>query len=73
VREWLSGLDDRTTASLLWGAVGGLSFLVLIQGYQLVTAERVAPGVVVAVALAVTAVVAATSRAIGPPAGSERD
>ncbi|PYZ03067.1 hypothetical protein C8039_13215 [Halogeometricum sp. wsp3] len=28
-------MDPRTKASLLWGVVGGLAFLVLIQGYEL--------------------------------------
>jgi len=26
----------RTKSSLLWGVVGGLSFLVLVQGYELI-------------------------------------
>ncbi len=28
-------MDPRVKASLLWGAVGALSFLVLVQGYEL--------------------------------------
>lgn len=28
-------------ASLLWGLIGGLSFLVLLQGYELLSGERV--------------------------------
>lgn len=33
-------MDPRLKASLLWGAVGALSFLVLVQGYELFTDER---------------------------------
>ena len=29
-------MDARLKASLLWGLVGALSFLVLVQGYELV-------------------------------------
>jgi hypothetical protein len=29
-------MDARPRASLLWGLVGGLAFLVLVQGYELV-------------------------------------
>ena len=32
--------DDRI-ASLLWGVIGGLSFLVLIQGYELLVGPPV--------------------------------
>jgi len=34
-------MDAVRKASVLWGLVGGLSFLVLLQGYELVSAERV--------------------------------
>jgi len=34
-------MSDRRKASLLWGLVGALSFLVLLQGYELVAANRV--------------------------------
>jgi len=34
-------MDPRLKRSALWGLVGGLSFLVLLQGYELVTTERV--------------------------------
>ena len=40
-------------ASLLWGLIGGLSFLVLLQGYELVSAARVDWLVKFGVALAV--------------------
>lgn len=32
-------MDPRLKASLLWGAVGTLSFLVLLQGYHVVAGE----------------------------------
>ncbi|MFY4811501.1 hypothetical protein [Haloarcula argentinensis] len=34
-------MDPRTKASLLWGVVGGLAFLVLIQGYELLAGAPV--------------------------------
>ena len=34
-------MERRTRRSLLWGIVGALSFLVLLQGYELVTGELV--------------------------------
>jgi len=34
-------MRGRLRSSLLWGLVGGLAFLVLLQGYELVTTERV--------------------------------
>lgn len=33
-------MDSRLKASLLWGTIGALSFLVLIQGYELLTGAR---------------------------------
>jgi hypothetical protein len=41
-------------SSLVWGLVGGLSFLVLLQGYELLTTERVDWLVKFGVAAAVT-------------------
>jgi polyferredoxin len=43
----------RAKASLLWGAVGALVFLVLAQGYELLFA----PGISLLVKLAIAAVV----------------
>jgi len=48
----------RLKASLLWGVVGGLAFLVLLQGFELLTGQRVSIGVKAGVTLAV--LVAAT-------------
>jgi len=47
----MSALRD----SLLWGVVGGLSFLVLLQGYELVSGTRVTVAVKAGVALIVVA------------------
>lgn len=40
-------------SSLLWGVIGGLSFLVLLQGYELLTGTFVTVAVKAGVALAV--------------------
>ncbi|AAV47310.1 unknown [Haloarcula marismortui ATCC 43049] len=51
-------MDPRTKASLLWGVVGGLAFLVLIQGYELLAGVPVSipakAGVAVAVGVGAT-------------------
>lgn len=52
-------MDPEVKSSLLWGVVGGLAFLVFVQGYQLLTEEFVAVEVVVGIG-AVVGVVAAT-------------
>ncbi|MFC7140821.1 hypothetical protein ACFQMA_13440 [Halosimplex aquaticum] len=46
-------LSPQAKSSLLWGLVGGLSFLVLVQGYELVADLRVGFTVKFLVALAV--------------------
>jgi len=51
-------MDPRRKASLLWGVVGGLAFLVFVQGYELVAGDPVAIAVKAGVALVVTAVTA---------------
>ncbi|MDS0282431.1 hypothetical protein [Haloarcula onubensis] len=48
-------MDPRTKSSLLWGVVGGLAFLVLLQGYELLSGQRVALGAKFGVALVVLA------------------
>jgi len=53
-------MDPRTKSSLLWGAVGTLAFLVLIQGYQLVAGG----GVTVAAIAGVAAVVGVGATAL---------
>lgn len=52
-------MDHRSKASLLWGLVGALAFLVLVQGYQLVTVRSVTVPVAFGGALAVGAVTTA--------------
>jgi hypothetical protein len=34
-------MDPRVKQSLLWGLIGALSFLVLLQGYELLTGRLV--------------------------------
>ncbi len=51
-------MDPRHKASALWGVVGGLSFLVLVQGYELAVGVRL--GVTVKTGVALAVVVAAT-------------
>ncbi|USZ66724.1 hypothetical protein NGM10_08200 [Halorussus salilacus] len=46
-------MNPRTKSSLLWGVVGLLAFLVLLQGYELWSGYRYALGVKGGVALAV--------------------
>lgn len=38
-------MDPRTKSSVLWGLVGGLAFLVLLQGYELFAGTLVDLGV----------------------------
>jgi hypothetical protein len=66
-------MDARRKDSLLWGVVGGLAFLVLVQGYELVADESVALTVKAGVAVAVLAVTALAAHALRPRlAGNER-
>ena len=46
-------MEPRTQSSLLWGVVGSLAFLVLLQGYELVTGQRVTVAAKFGVALVV--------------------
>ncbi|PSP53485.1 hypothetical protein BRC74_03930, partial [Halobacteriales archaeon QH_7_68_42] len=39
--EGMPAPASTVKASLLWGVIGGLSFLVLIQGYELLTDQGV--------------------------------
>jgi hypothetical protein len=43
-------MNPRVKASLLWGAIGALSFLVLIQGYELYAGERITFGLKLVIA-----------------------
>ena len=57
-------MDPQTKSSLLWGVVGALAFLVLLQGYELATGQRVdiplKAGVAVVVLVGATALTYAT-------------
>ena len=58
-------MDPRVKSSVLWGAVGAMAFLVLVQGYHLVADDflGIAPmGVGAAVVLVVTSAAAHTLR-----------
>ncbi|SEW12699.1 hypothetical protein [Natrinema salifodinae] len=55
------GLDPRTKSALLWGVVGCLSFLVLVQGYTLFVEPplSIARGLAVGLAVGVGATIGA--------------
>ena len=57
-------LTPVVKSSLLWGVVGALSFLVLIQGYELVTDQRISFLVKFGVALLVGAVAGGSTYAV---------
>jgi hypothetical protein len=66
-------VHPRTKASALWGLVGGLAFLVLVQGYELIAGVGVTALVKGAVALVVAgATVAAAYPAWPLLYGNER-
>lgn len=67
-------MNPHRKAALLWGVVGGLAFLVLIQGYELVTSQGVAALVKLAVAVVVFAASTAVTYSFQPRlVGNERD
>jgi hypothetical protein len=51
----------RTKASLLWGVIAALAFLVLAQGYNLFGSEQVTPDVMIGVAILVGLVMSVLS------------
>jgi ABC-type bacteriocin/lantibiotic exporter with double-glycine peptidase domain len=53
---------ERTKASLLWGVIAALAFLVLVQGYNLLASERVSIGVMIGVAILVGVVASVLSQ-----------
>ena len=59
-------MDPAVKSSLLWGLVGGLSFLVLIQGYHLLGGDFVGFRVMGGVTVTVVAVTAIVSHMIRP-------
>ncbi|MBV0925493.1 hypothetical protein KTS45_14905 [Halomicroarcula limicola] len=58
-------MDPKLKSSLLWGVVGGLAYLVLIQGYQLFASVPISTPVKFGVALVVAAGAAALTYAAG--------
>ncbi|MHB9287560.1 hypothetical protein ACKVMT_11050 [Halobacteriales archaeon Cl-PHB] len=54
-------MERATKAALLWGVVGGFAFLVLVQGYELLTPASVDALVKLVVAVAVVVLTAAVS------------
>ena len=59
-------MDPRTKSSVLWGLVGGLSFLVLLQGYELFAGTPADLGVKFGVAVLVAAGATVVSYAVHP-------
>jgi len=66
-------LTPVVKSSLLWGVVGALCFLVLIQGYELVTDQRVSVLVKFGVALLVGAVAGGSTYAVQGRAPAENE
>ncbi len=59
-------MEPRTKASLLWGLIGALTFLVLLQAYHLVTREFAALGVAVGATVGVGVVTAVAAQLLRP-------
>ena len=63
-RESSAGFAPAVKSSLLWGVVGALCFLVLIQGYELLADQRVSVLVKFAVAVVVGVVAGGSTYAV---------
>jgi hypothetical protein len=59
-------MDPRFKASLLWGLVGGMAFLTLAQGYNLLADEFLGVGPMAAGALGVLVVTVAVVHTLRP-------
>lgn len=59
-------MNPEVKSSLLWGVVGGLAFLVLLQGYQLLADQLVSVELVAGVAVVVGTVTAAGAQLLRP-------
>jgi hypothetical protein len=60
-------MNARRKSSLLWGLVGALAFLVLVQGYHLLVASvTVSPLAIGALALVVGAAAAGVTHTLEP-------
>jgi hypothetical protein len=64
-------MRPRTKGSLLWGVVGGLAFLALVQGYELLADPVVPAALKAAVAVAVGIAAAGATHAARPLVGNE--
>jgi len=63
-------LAPATKASLLYGVIGGLAFLVSVQGFELLTDQRVTPGAKVGVALLIALAAAGSTYALRARVGA---
>ncbi len=63
----------RRRASLLWGLVGALAFLVLVQGFELLGGESVTVAVKAGVAVAVGVAAAVSSYLFGAWLAARRE
>lgn len=61
-------MEPTVKASLLWGLVGALTYLVLIQAYHLLGGEFVGIGVMASVAVFVGVLTTITSHVVRPHA-----
>jgi hypothetical protein len=60
-------MTPRRKSSLLWGLVGALAFLVLVQGYRLLVGPlRIGPAPIAGVALLVGALAASITHLLEP-------
>jgi hypothetical protein len=59
-------MEPAVKSSLLWGLVGALAFLVLVQGYQIVAGEFVGVGPLLGATLVVWAGSAAATHLLRP-------
>ena len=66
-------MNPRTKASLLWGLVGALVFLVGLQAFRLVTGEPATLGATVGVALLVGAVASTAAYVVEGRAFGEKE
>ena len=59
-------MDPRVKSSLLWGLVGGMAFLALVQGYHLFGGDFVGVAPMVGGALGVLVVTTGLAHALRP-------
>jgi hypothetical protein len=62
---------SQLKSSLLWGAISGLSFLVMLQGYELLTDQRVSIIIKFGTAFGLTATTAASAYVTREYSGNE--